>query len=160
MPSTAVISILCRDRIGLVATISETVVDMGGKVSDMIASVLGKGIVCVVINLWPDKEPPVSEIRKRINDLPGLNAANVQMNTFDLLSFSFDSIEKTSHRIRCRRLNDNRGDWGLFAGRLPISRPIWSVFMPSDTGPERIGNLPSTWRWISQKKRPKTALRP
>ena len=64
MPSTAVISILCRDRIGLVATISETVVDMGGKVSDMIASVLGKGIVCVVINLWPDKEPPVSEIRK------------------------------------------------------------------------------------------------
>ena len=51
MPSTAVISILCRDRIGLVATISETVVDMGGKVSDMIASVLGKGIVCVVISV-------------------------------------------------------------------------------------------------------------
>ena len=51
MPSTAVISILCRDRIGLVATISETVVDMGGKVSDMTASVLGKGIVCVVISL-------------------------------------------------------------------------------------------------------------
>ena len=69
MPSTAVISILCRDRIGLVTTISETVVDMGGKVSDMTASVLGKGIVCVVSNLWPDKEPPVSEIRKRINDL-------------------------------------------------------------------------------------------
>ena len=116
MPSTAVISILCRDRIGLVATISETVVDMGRKVSDMTASVLGKGIVCVVISLWPDKEPPVSEIRKRINDLPGLNAANVQVDTFDLLSFSFDSIEKTSHRIRCRRLNDNRGDLGALCG--------------------------------------------
>ena len=51
MPSTAVISILCRDRIGLVATISEKVVDMGGKVSAMIASVLGKEIVCVVISL-------------------------------------------------------------------------------------------------------------
>jgi len=51
MPSTAVISILCRDRIGLVATIRETVVDMGRKVSDMTTSVLGKEIVCVVISL-------------------------------------------------------------------------------------------------------------
>ena len=51
MPSTAVIRILCRDRIGLVATISETVVGMGRKVLDMTASVLGKEIVCVVISL-------------------------------------------------------------------------------------------------------------
>ena len=51
MPSTADISILCRDRIGLVATISETVVDMGRKVSDITASVLGKEIVCVVISV-------------------------------------------------------------------------------------------------------------
>ena len=33
-----------------------------------------------------------------------------------MLSFSFDSIEKTSHRIRCRRLNDNRGDLGALCG--------------------------------------------
>ncbi len=116
MPSTAVISILCRDRMGLVAEISETVVDIGGKVSDMTAAVLGKGIVCVVISLWPDKEPPVSVIRNRINELPGLKAANVQVNTFDLLPFSFDSIEKRSHHIRCRRLNDNRGDLGSLCG--------------------------------------------
>ena len=51
MPSTAVISILCRDRIGLVATIRETVVDIGRKISDMTTSVLGKEIVCVVIIL-------------------------------------------------------------------------------------------------------------
>ena len=115
MPSSAVISIQCKDRIGLIATISETIVDMGGEISDMTASVLGKGIVYVALSLWPDKEPPVSEIEKRINELPGLETADVQVNTFALLPFSMDSVEKGTHRIRCLRLNDNRGDLGALS---------------------------------------------
>ena len=116
MPSSAVINIQCKDRIGLIATISETIVDMGGEISDMTASVLGKGIVYVALSLWPGKEPPVSEIEKRINELPGLETADVQVNTFALLPFSMDSVDKGTHRIRCLRLNDNRGDLGALSG--------------------------------------------
>ena len=116
MPTTAVISILCRDRMGLIATVSETIVDMGGKISDMTASVLGKGIVYVAISLWPDKEPPIADIQDRIHELPGLGGADVQVNTFELLPFSIESIERGTHRIRCRRLNDNRGDLGALSG--------------------------------------------
>ena len=82
----------------------------------MTASVLGKGIIYVALSLWPDKEPPVSEIGKRINELPGLETADVQVNTFGLLPFTMDSVDKGTHRIRCLRLNDKRGDLGALTG--------------------------------------------
>ena len=119
MPSSAVISIKCKDRIGLIATVSETIVDMGGKILDMTAFVLGKGIVIVALSLWLDKEPPVSELRKHINELSGLETADVEVNTFELLPFAMDSVEMETHRIRCLRLHDKRSDLeallGMFA---------------------------------------------
>lgn len=116
MPSSAVISIKCKDRIGLIAAMSEPIVDMGGKILDITAFVLGKGIVYVALSLWPDKEPPVSELEKRIHELPGLETADVQVNTFELLPFTMDSAEKETHRIRCLRLEGKRGGLGALLG--------------------------------------------
>ena len=115
MPGTAVISIMCRDRVGLVADVTEAITALGGDISDMSASVLGKGIVYVALSIWPD-EPPISAIQTRIHELPGLAAVDVKVNTFELLPFSIDSMEKGSHRIRCQRHNDNRGDLGALCG--------------------------------------------
>ena len=111
MAATAVISIMCRDRMGLVANVTEAITAMGGDISDMSASVLGKGIVYVALSIWP-VEPPISVIQTRINQLPGLSAADVKVNTFELLPFTMDSMEKGTHRIQCWRNNDNYGDLG------------------------------------------------
>ena len=43
-------------------------------------------------------------------------AADVKVNTFMFLPFSQGSMEKGTHRIRCWRHNDNRGDLGALCG--------------------------------------------
>ena len=118
MPATAVISIMCRDRIGLVADVTEAITALGGDIFDMSASVLGEGgIMYVALSIWPG-EPPISAIQKCVQELPRVVAADVKVNTFVFLPFSQGSMEKGTHRIRCWRHNDNRGDLGALCGTL------------------------------------------
>lgn len=116
MTATAVISIMCRDRRGLVADVTEAITALGGDIFDMSASVLGEGgIMYVAFSTWPG-EPPISTIQKNVQELLGDETIDVMVNTFALLPFSKVSMERGTHRIRCWRHNDNRGDLGVLCG--------------------------------------------
>lgn len=116
MTATAVISIMCRDRRGLVADVTEAITALGGDIFDMSASVLGEGgIMYVAFSTWPG-EPPISTIQKNVQELLGDETIDVKVNTFALLPFSKVSMERGTHRIRCWRHNDNHGDLGALCG--------------------------------------------
>lgn len=83
MATTALISILCADRIGLVAAIAGRLFDLGGNMADTTFAVLGGGAEFTAVCEFPGGVTPET-IEAELRGLPELEDADVTVSSFDL----------------------------------------------------------------------------
>jgi len=97
MPDTALISILCPDRVGLVAAITGRLYDLGTNLSDTTFAVLGGGAeFTAVCELSEDVS--LDFLDRELKSLPELEGAEVSVIRFDLPSVHGQTGHIT-HRI-------------------------------------------------------------
>jgi glycine cleavage system transcriptional repressor len=97
MATTALISILCADRIGLVAAIAGRLFDLGGNLADTTFAVLGGGAEFTAVCEFPEGVTPET-IEAELRGLPELKDADVTVSSFDLAPVHGPSGHVT-HRI-------------------------------------------------------------
>lgn len=81
MPSTAIVTVLCPDRNGLVAAITATLWEMGANLGDTTFSVLGGGADFSAICELAD-EPGIAEIEHALAALPELDGAEIAVRPY------------------------------------------------------------------------------
>lgn len=97
MPETALISILCPDRVGLVAAITGRLYDLGTNLSDTTFAVLGGGAEFTAI-CELSEDVPLDLVDRELKSLPELEGAEVSVTRFDLPAMHGKSGHIT-HRI-------------------------------------------------------------
>ncbi len=97
MATTALISILCPDRIGLVAAIAGRLFDLGGNPADTTFAVLGGGAEFTAVCEFPEGVTP-DTIEAELRGLPELEDVDVTVSSFDLAPVHGPSGHVT-HRI-------------------------------------------------------------
>lgn len=97
MPSVALVSILCADRVGLVSAIADHLFDAGVNLRDTNFAALGSGAEFTAVCELPD-ELGVDELESGLSRLPVLDRAQVRV-----VSYSFDpnpgQTGRVTHRI-------------------------------------------------------------
>ncbi len=97
MPSMMLISILCPDQIGLVATVTGRLFDLGGNLRDTNFAVLGSGAeftsVCEVSN-----DLTAEKIEEDLKTLPELRDAEISIAEFDFTP-EHGPYGRATHRI-------------------------------------------------------------
>jgi glycine cleavage system transcriptional repressor len=81
MPKTALVSIICEDRTGLVAAIAGRLFDLGANLSDTTFAVLGTGAEFTSVCEVPDSLS-LGQLEDELRDLPGLRDAKLSVSPF------------------------------------------------------------------------------
>lgn len=97
MATTALISILCQDRVGLVAAISGNLFDLGGNLGDTTFAVLGGGAEFTSICEFPDGVE-LQAVAADLGALRELEGADIAVRPFGMSSVHGPSGHIT-HRI-------------------------------------------------------------
>jgi glycine cleavage system transcriptional repressor len=109
MPSVALVSILCRDRVGLVSAIADHLFEAGINLRDTTFAVLGKGAEFTTVCELPGGVS-VTELEAGLAALPELEGAQVRA-----LAYNFDPSPGPTGRIT-HRIEVSGGDQlGLIA---------------------------------------------
>jgi len=129
MAKTALVSILCEDRTGLIAAITGRLFDLGVNLGDTTFAVLGTGAEFTTVCELPDSLA-LGEIESALNDLPELRDAKLTV-----APFSFKPVHGPSghitHRIEIvgpdspglvARVSEAFGDYGANIVRLNSER--------------------------------------
>lgn len=98
MANTALISIFCPDRVGLVAAVAGRLFDFGANLGDTTFAVLGTGAEFTTICQLPD-DMPLEEIESELRDLPELESAQLSVTRFEL-SPNHGPSGRITHRIK------------------------------------------------------------
>lgn len=97
MSKTALISVLCPDRVGLVAAVTGCLFDLGGNLSDTVFAVLGGGAEFTSICQLPD-DLDLATVEHHLRALPEVADADIAVRPFGLPSLHGPS-GKITHRI-------------------------------------------------------------
>ena len=97
MAATGLISVLCPDRIGLVAAIASRLFDLGGNLADTTFAVLGGGAEFTAVCEFPEGVA-LETVEAELCGLPELKDADVTVSSFDLAPVHGPSGQIT-HRI-------------------------------------------------------------
>ncbi len=97
MTTAALISVLCPDRVGLVAAIAGRLFDLGGNLADTTFAVLGEGAEFTSVCEFPDGVP-LEQVERELRGLPELGDGEVTVSRFDLAPVHGPSGHFT-HRI-------------------------------------------------------------
>jgi glycine cleavage system transcriptional repressor len=109
MPSVALVSILCRDRVGLVSAVADSLFTAGVNLRDTTFAVYGAGAEFSSVCELPD-DIGVAEIEQGLARLPELDGAEIRV-----AAFAFDPIPGPAVRIT-HRIEVSGGDQlGLIA---------------------------------------------
>jgi glycine cleavage system transcriptional repressor len=109
MPSVALVSILCRDRVGLVSAVADSLFTAGVNLRDTTFAVYGAGAEFSSVCELPDGIG-VAEIEQELARLPELDGAEIRV-----APFAFDPIPGPTVRIT-HRIEISGGDQlGLIA---------------------------------------------
>ena len=109
MPSVALVSILCRDRVGLVSAVADHLFEAGVNLRDTTFAVLGKGAEFTTVCELPEGVA-VAELEAGLAALPELDGAQVRA-----LPYNFDPAPRPTGRIT-HRIEVSGGDQlGLIA---------------------------------------------
>ncbi|MGE5546382.1 MAG: glycine cleavage system protein R [Solirubrobacterales bacterium] len=95
--TTALISIFCPDRTGLVAAITGRLFEIGADLGDTSFSMLGTGAEFTSVCQVPD-DVTLEELKNELAGLPGLERAQVSVRPFELDS-SQGPAGRITHRI-------------------------------------------------------------
>lgn len=93
------ISILCRDRPGLISDITAYLYEEGASLGEMSFSVLGEGAEFTALCLFAG--PPPDDLEPGIRDLPDLSKATISIVDFALSPYH-DATADTTHHIVVR----------------------------------------------------------
>lgn len=96
-PTTAMISIIASDKVGLIAAISGRLFDLGANLSDTTFSILGGGAEFSAVCEFQDAID-LATIESELADLDELNGAEIIVSQFED-THAPDSSGITSHRI-------------------------------------------------------------
>ena len=109
MPSVALVSILCRDRVGLVSAVADHLFEAGVNLRDTTFAVLGKGAEFTTVCELPEGVA-VAALEAGLAALPELDGAQVRA-----LPYNFDPAPGPTGRIT-HRIEVSGGDQlGLIA---------------------------------------------
>lgn len=97
MAETVLISVLCPDRVGLVAAVTGRLFDLGGNLGDTVFAVLGGGAEFTSICDLPDGVDPAT-VERDLRALPELEDADIAVRPFGMASTHGPSGTVT-HRI-------------------------------------------------------------
>jgi glycine cleavage system transcriptional repressor len=109
MPEVALVSILCRDRIGLVAAIADHMFALGINLRDTTFAVLGKGAEFTSICEVPAGLQPAA-LDERLKSLPELDGAQIRV-----VAYPFDPVPGPTGRITHRVEIEGGDQLGLIA---------------------------------------------
>jgi glycine cleavage system transcriptional repressor len=97
MSNTALISVICPDRVGLVAAITGCLFDLGGNLSDTTFAVLGGGAEFTAICELP-KSVELGNVEADLKKIPVLEGAELIVRPFDMAAEHGPS-GKITHRV-------------------------------------------------------------
>ncbi len=97
MTKTALISVLCPDRVGLVAAVTGQIFDLGGSLGDTSFAVLGGASEFTSICELPDSVD-LAEVERDLRSLPELADADIAVRPFGMSAVHGPS-GKVTHRI-------------------------------------------------------------
>lgn len=97
MTKTALISVLCPDRVGLVAAVTGRLFDLGGNLSDTTFAVLGGGAEFTSICELPEGVD-LADAEADLRALPELDGADIAVRPFGMSAVHGPS-GKVTHRI-------------------------------------------------------------
>ncbi len=97
MSISSLISVICPDRVGLVADIAGHLFDLGANLEDTTFAVLGGGAEFTAVCELPDGVSLVT-VEAGLRDLPGLDDADISVSLFELSTVHGPSGHIT-HRI-------------------------------------------------------------
>jgi glycine cleavage system transcriptional repressor len=97
MPTIALVSIICPDRVGLVSAVSGLLYDQGVNLDDTTFAVLGGGAEFTAVCELPDTLG-LDDLKKELSNLDELHDAEVSVTNFDLSPIHAESAHIT-HRI-------------------------------------------------------------
>lgn len=83
MPSSALVSFLCPDRVGLIAAVTGRLFDLGINLGDTTFAVLGKAAEFTSVCELPDTVS-INEVKNELEDIAELDGADVTVVQFDL----------------------------------------------------------------------------
>jgi len=97
MAKTVLISVLCPDRVGLVAAVTGRLFELGGNLSDTVFAVLGGGAEFTSICHLPDGVDPAA-VERDLRALPELEDADIAVRPFGMAPTHGPS-GKVTHRV-------------------------------------------------------------
>jgi glycine cleavage system transcriptional repressor len=97
MSRTALISIICEDRIGLIAEVAGRLYDLGANLGDTTFAVLGGGAEFTAVVELPEHQS-LGSIENELSDLPALEGAKISVALFSYRAQHGDTARIT-HRI-------------------------------------------------------------
>ena len=100
MTTTAIVSILCPDKTGLVSDIASCLFDLGANLADTTFAVLGTGAEFTSVCEF-DTEIALDTIEGQLRSFPGLEEAEISVKAFDL-ELDHGPSGNMTHRIIVR----------------------------------------------------------
>jgi glycine cleavage system transcriptional repressor len=97
MPTNLLVSVICPDRVGLVAALTGRLFDLGANLADTTFAVLGEGAEFTAVAEFTEETPPET-IEAEIRDLPELEGADVSVTAFTLGTVH-GPMGRLTHRI-------------------------------------------------------------
>lgn len=97
MGKTVLISVICPDRVGLVAAITGRLFDLGGNLSDTTFAVLGGGAEFTSICELPESVE-LADVESDLGTLPVLDGAELTVRSFDMAAVHGPS-GRITHRV-------------------------------------------------------------
>lgn len=95
----ALVSIVCPDRVGLIAAVTGLLYDLGANLADTTFAVLGRAAEFTGICELPDDQDPET-VRGALAQLPELADAEILVRAFGLGPRD-DVVGRATHRIEC-----------------------------------------------------------
>lgn len=95
--STALISILCEDRPGLIADVTGRLYDLGINLGDTSFAVLGSGAKLTVVAKLPE-DIRIADVDEELRSMPVLNGADLTVAPFTYRE-THDQTAHVTHRI-------------------------------------------------------------
>ena len=129
MAYNALVSILCPDRVGLIAAVTGMLHDLGANLADTTFAVLGQAAEFTGICELPDEQDPET-VRAALTELPELDAAEVLVRAFGVGPRDA-ALGRATHRVEClgqdrpglvARLTEVFGDYDANIVRMNTER--------------------------------------
>ncbi len=154
--STALISLICEDRPGLIAAVTGRLYDIGVNLADTTFAILGGGAEFTLVAKLPERLT-LADLERELDELPELSDAKLTVTPFSYRE-SHDEKARITHRIEITG-DDSPG---LIARLSEAFRAFGAniVRLNSESVPEPAAHAScSAWRSGSRTTRPPPAWR-